>query len=102
MANVRFLDQVSVSAFSVGGDSTINGTPLPNVILQGQTFTVATNTSAATYNLTVFGTLRVEQGAQVEAPDGSIVYTNGQLYVNNTLDNQGTIINDGTIVIGTS
>ena len=101
MANIRFLDQVSVNSFSGGGDSTINGTPLPTVILAGQTFTIAANTSAATYNLTVFGTLRVEKGAQVEAPDGSIIYTNGQLYIDNMLDNQGTIINDGFIVVGT-
>ena len=101
MANIRFLDQVSVNSFAGGGDSTINGTPLPSVILAGQTFTIAANTSAATYNLTVFGTLRVEKGAQVEAPDGSIIYTDGQLYIDNILDNQGTIINDGLIVIGT-
>jgi hypothetical protein len=101
MANIRFLDQVSVNSFAGGGDSTINGTPLPSVILAGQTFTIAANTSAATYNLTVFGTLRVEKGAQVEAPDGSIIYTNGQLYIDNMLDNQGTIINDGFIVVGT-
>ena len=101
MANIRFLDQVSVNSFSGGGDSTINGTPLPTVILAGQTFTIAANTSTATYNLTVFGTLRVEKGAQVEAPDGSIIYTDGQLYIDNILDNQGTIINDGLIVIGT-
>jgi len=101
MANIRFLDQVSVNSFAGGGDSTINGTPLPTVILAGQTFTIAANTSTATYNLTVFGTLRVEKGAQVEAPDGSIIYTNGQLYIDNMLDNQGTIINDGFIVVGT-
>jgi hypothetical protein len=101
MANIRFLDQVSVNSFAGGGDSTINGTPLPSVILAGQTFTIAANTSAATYNLTVFGTLRVEKGAQVEAPDGSIIYTDGQLYVDHVLDNQGTIINDGLIVVGT-
>ena len=101
MANIRFLDQVSVNSFAGGGDSTINGTPLPTVILAGQTFTIAANTSTATYNLTVFGTLRVEKGAQVEAPDGSIIYTDGQLYIDNILDNQGTIINDGFIVVGT-
>jgi hypothetical protein len=101
MANIRFLDQVSVNSFAGGGDSTINGTPLPTVILAGQTFTIAANTSTSTYNLTVFGTLRVEKGAQVEAPDGSIIYTNGQLYIDNMLDNQGTIINDGFIVVGT-
>jgi len=100
MAQVRFLDQVSVNSFSVGGNSTINGTPLPSVILPGQTFTVAKNTSVSTYNLKVFGTLRIEQGAQVEAPDGSIVYTNGQLYIENELNNQGTIINDGLLVVG--
>lgn len=100
MAQVRFLDQVSVSSFAGRGDSTINGTPLPSVILAGQTFTLAANTTAATYNLRVFGTLKIEQGSQVEAPDGSIVYTNGQLYIENELDNQGTIINDGLLVVG--
>ena len=101
MAQVRFLDQVSVNSFSGGGDSTINGTSLPSVILAGSTFTIATNTAASVYNLTVFGTLRIEKGAQVEAPDGTIVYTDGQLYVDNVLDNQGTIINDGLLVVGT-
>ena len=101
MAQVRFLDQVSVNSFSGGGDSTINGTSLPSVILAGSTFTIATNTVASAYNLTVFGTLRIEKGAQVEAPDGSIIYTDGQLYVDNVLDNQGTIINDGLLVVGT-
>ena len=47
MAHIRFLDQVSVNSFAGGGDSTINGTPLPSVILAGQTFTVATNTTAS-------------------------------------------------------
>ena len=101
MAQVRFLDQVSVSSFAGGGNSTTNGSAIPSVILAGTTFTIATNTAASVYNLTVFGTLRIEKGAQVEAPDGTIVYTDGQLYVDNILDNQGTIINDGLLVVGT-
>lgn len=102
MANVRFLDQVAVSAFQTSpGNSSGDGTSVPAVILSGQTYTVSANTSVSTYVLTNLGTLVVEQGSQVEAPDGAILNTNGQLWIDHSLENQGTIINGGLIVIGT-
>lgn len=102
MANVRFLDQVAVTAFETSpGNSSAEGTVVPAVILPGQTYTVSPNTSVATYRLTNLGTLKIEKGSEVEAPDGTILNTNGQLWIDGFLENQGTIINDGLLVIGT-
>ena len=102
MANVRFLDQVAVTAFENSpGSSSGAGTSIPAVILPGQTYTVSPNTSVATITLTNLGTLRIEKGSEVEAPDGTILNTNGQLWIDNLLENQGTIINNGLLVIGT-
>lgn len=97
---VRFLDSVSVNSFTGNGDSTINGTPIPSTILQQAYFTIATNTATSTFRVSVFGTLKIERGAEVQAPDNSVVYTHGQLWVENVLDTQGVVINDGLIVIG--
>ena len=102
MANVRFLDQVAVTAFEkTAGNSSAEGAIVPAVILPGQTYTVSPNTSVATYRLTNLGTLRIEKGSEIEAPDGTILNTNGQLWIDDVLENQGTIINDGLLVIGT-
>jgi len=102
MAQVRFLDQVAVSAFnSSTGNSSGDGTIIPAVVVPGQTYTVSPNTSVSTYTLTNLGTLIIEQGSEIEAPNGDILNTNGQLWVDDTLENQGTIINNGLLVIGT-
>jgi hypothetical protein len=102
MANIRFLDQVAVTAFeNTPGNSSSTGAVIPAVILPGQTYTISPNTSVATYRLTNLGTLRIEKGSEVEAPDGQILNTNGQLWIDDVLENQGTIINDGLLVIGT-
>jgi len=102
MANVRFLDQVAVTAFETNpGNSSAGGTVIPAVILPNQTYIVSPNTSVSTYRLTNLGTLRIEKGSEVEAPDGTILNTNGQLWIDDVLENQGTIINNGLLVIGT-
>ena len=101
MSNVRFLDSVSVSAFaSTVGNSTATGGVLPSVILPGQTFTVSSNTSVSAYRLTVAGTLNVQAGPQIELPDGSIIYANGQLFLDDLINLQGTINNSGLIEVG--
>lgn len=101
MANIRFLDQVSVNSFAQGSsNSTAGGASFPNVILPGSTFIVSSNTSVSTYNLSVFGVLILERGPQLQAPDGSIIYANSQLFVAGDINVQGTIINEGLIVVG--
>ncbi len=47
MSQVRFLDQVSVTAFapSSGAPSTGNGTVIPRIILPGTSYTVSKNTN---------------------------------------------------------
>jgi hypothetical protein len=101
MANVRFLDQVSVNSFANGGNtSTSFGATIPRIILPGTSFKISANTSVSTYRLTVAGTLILELGPQIVLPDGSVVRANSQLYVSDILENQGTIINEGIIEIG--
>jgi len=101
MANVRFLDQVTVNSYAQGSStSTAGGAALPNIILPGSTFTVSSNTSVSTYRLTILGTLIMERGPELQAPDGSIIYANSQLYVADSMDVQGTIINEGFIKVG--
>ena len=100
MANVRFLDNVAVTSFQTGGNTTANGARIPRVILPGQTFIVSPNTSISTYRLTVAGTLIMEVGPEVELPDGQVVRADSQLYVGDFLENQGTIINSGFIEVG--
>ena len=101
MSNVRFLDQIALSAFqSSAGSSTANGNVIPTVILPGTTFTISQNTSAAVYKLTVAGRLIVESGPQVELPDGTVTYAHGQLYIDDKLIVQGIVDNAGIIVIG--
>ena len=100
MSNIRFLDQVPLASFqSSAGNSTGNGNVLPTVILPGTTFTISQNTSAATYRLTVLGTLNVESGPELEAPDGSTIYAHGQLFIDDKLIVQRTINNAGFIVV---
>ena len=100
MANVRFLDNVAVTAFQTGTSNTSAGATIPRIILPGETFRVSPNTSVSTYRLTVAGTLIMEVGPIVELPDGQVVRADSQLYVGDTLENQGTIINAGFIEIG--
>lgn len=100
MANVRFLDNVAVSAFQTGGNDSASGTVIPRIILPGQTYRVSANTSISTYRLTVAGTLIMEIGSEVELPDGQVIRADSQLYVGDFLENQGTIINSGFIEVG--
>ena len=101
MSNVRFLDQVSVSSFNASTARSSGTSALPAVILPGETYTVTANTIQSAYNLTVLGTLKLELGSEIEAPNG-VIRTDAQLWVENILDNQGTIINEGLIQIGNS
>jgi len=101
MANVRFLDQVSVNSFANGSNnSTAYGASIPRIILPGASFIVSSNTSISTYRLTVAGTLIMELGPQIQLPNGTVTRANSQLYVGDILENQGTIFNEGLIEVG--
>jgi len=100
MAQVRFLDQMSVSSFEAGANETAAGSTLPRIILPGQLFRVSSNTSVSTYGLTVAGTLIMEVGPEIELPDGTVTRADSQLYVGDILENQGIIIQGGLIEVG--
>jgi len=100
MAQVRFLDQMSVSSFEAGANETAAGSTLPRIILPGQSFRISSNTSVSTYGLTVAGTLILEVGPEIELPDGTVTRADSQLYVGDILENQGIIIQGGLIEVG--
>lgn len=101
MSNIRFLDQVPLSAYQVPADpSTGQGSYIPRIIYGGETFTVTKNTSIATFRLTVVGKLVLELGPELELPDGSTARANSYLWVEDRLDNQGTIDIAGIIEFG--
>jgi hypothetical protein len=103
MANVRFLDQVAVNSYANGTyNSTAYGAIMPRIILPGSAFTVSSNTSVATYKLTVVGNLILETGPEMELPDGNVVRANSYLWVEDTLDVQGVIDAGGIIEFGES
>jgi len=85
MAQVRFLDQMSVSSFESGANETAAGSTLPRIILPGQSFRISSNTSVSTYGLTVAGTLILEVGPEIELPDGTVTRADSQLYVGNEI-----------------
>jgi hypothetical protein len=101
MANVRFLDQVAVNSYANGtNNSTAYGAIIPRIILPGSAFTVSANTSVSTYILTVIGNLILEQGPEIELPDGTVTRANSYLWIEDTLNNQGTIDVGGILEIG--
>jgi len=93
MANVRFLDQVAVTAFATDGSGT---NTLPRVLLPGETFTIIANTQQTLYDFVNFGLLIINPGTPYSV--GNITYsTDGALQVETVLDNNGTIVNNGII-----
>ena len=66
MSQVRFLDQVSVTAFKAdsGAPATGNDAVIPRIILPGTTFTVSKNTNVEVSELIVAegATLIIEEG----------------------------------------
>ena len=100
MAQVRFLDQMSVSSFESGANETAARSTLPRIILPGQSFRFSSNTSVSTDGLTVAGTLILEVGPEIELPDGTVTRADSQLYIGDILENQGIIIQGGLIEVG--
>ena len=93
MANVRFLDQVAVTAFATNGSGV---STLPRVLLPGQSFTIIANTQQTLYDFTNFGLLVIESGTDYIF-NGITYNTDGALQVETSINNQGTIINNGII-----
>ena len=99
MSQVRFLDQVSVSAFAPtanGIPSTNNGTVIPRIILPGTTFTVSKNTNVEVSEITIAenATLTIEGGSLI-IPGPPPIFSHGVLAVTSNPLILGTLIVNG-------
>ena len=100
MAQVRFLDQVPVTAFASNANATNIGR-LPRVIQAGETLTIEPNQQLVGFDFYVLegGLVTIKAGEQVSTNPS--IFSHGLLQVEDTLDNRGTIINNGYLVVGT-
>lgn len=102
MSQVRFLDQVSVTAFapSSGAPSTGNGTVIPRIILPGTTYTVSKNTNVEVSELTVAenATLTIE-GGDLIIPGPPPIFSHGVLAITSTPLILGTLIVNGVLKV---
>tara|TARA_S200002703_G_scaffold37089_1_gene32270 strand:- start:413 stop:730 length:318 start_codon:yes stop_codon:yes gene_type:complete len=98
MAQVRFLDQVAVTAFATNANQSPNAVRIPRVLQAGESLTIPTNTQGIGYDLYNLGGLITIKGGEQVA--GTNIYTHGLLQVETTFQNDGTLVNNGYLVIG--
>ena len=94
MANVRFLDQVPVTAFT--GGTTISGR-VPRFLYVGETLTVRKNDQLYGFNFFNFGVVTIDQGEAVIVGDQTY-YSDGLIQIATVLTNEGLIVNKGIII----
>jgi hypothetical protein len=102
MSQVRFLDQVAITAFAK--DTTTGNTAtdaiIPRIILPGTTFTISKNTNVEVSELIVAeGATLVIEGGDLVIPGPPPVYSHGVLAVNSTPQILGTLVNNGVLNI---
>lgn len=100
MSNVRFLDNVLVTAPTTNSDST-SGAGFPRVVFAGETKNVATNTNAYTYEVFNLGTINIKAGTSVTI-GGKTVFSHGLLRIEEFFANSGTININGILELGDS
>jgi len=101
MAQVRFLDQVAVTAYASNADATNVGR-LPRIIQSGETLTVQPNQQLVGYDFYILegGLVTIQGGEQVSGVTPPL-YTHGLIQIESTFTNEGTLVNDGYLVLGT-
>lgn len=102
MSQVRFLDQVSVTAFApaAGAASTANSTIIPRIILPGETFTVSKNTNVEVSEITVAeGATLIIEGGDLVVPGPPPIFSHGVLSVTSNPLILGTIIVNGVLKV---
>jgi len=79
MAQVRFLDQVPVTAFASDANQSPSAVRIPRVIQAGESLTIPVNTQGIGYDLyNLGGLITITGGEQVAGTD---IYTHGLLQV---------------------
>jgi len=96
MSNIRFLDNVAVTAFS---DSQVVGSNFPRVVFAGETRIVSTNTNSYAYEIFNLGVININGGIAVEI-GGETVFSHGLLRAENKYVNEGTININGIFEVG--
>jgi hypothetical protein len=94
MANIRFLDQVPVTAFATNG--AISGR-VPRFLYAGQTLVVKENDQLYGFDFFNFGLVIIESGKAVTIGTET-VYSDGLLQIATVLTNNGTITNNGILI----
>ena len=94
MANVRFLDQVPVTAFAQTG--AISGM-VPRFLYAGQTLIVKENDQLYGFDFFNFGLVIIESGSAVIVGNQTF-YSDGLLQIATILTNEGTIENNGVLI----
>lgn len=94
MANVRFLDQVAVTAYATDGGIT----KVPRFLFAGETLTVPKNQQMVGYDFFNMGLVIIEEGEEVNI-NGTLYRSDGLLQIQTVLDNSGLIVNNGILVI---
>ena len=94
MANVRFLDQVPVTAFAQ--NSAISGR-VPRFLYAGETLIVKENDQLYGFDFFNFGLVVIESG-QAIVVGNQTYYSDGLLQIATVLTNNGTIENNGVLV----
>lgn len=94
MANVRFLDQVPVSAYA--SNSSITGR-VPRFLYEGEVLTVRKNDQLYGFDFFNFGTVVIEEGDAVIVGNETY-YSHGLLQIATVLTNEGIIENNGVLI----
>lgn len=94
MANVRFLDQVPVTAYAT--NPSISGR-VPRFLYAGETLIVKENDQLYGFDFFNFGLVVIESGSAVTVGNQTY-YSDGLLQIATILTNEGTIENNGVLV----
>lgn len=100
MAQVRFLDQVPVTAFASNTEARNVGR-LPRVIHAGESLTAEINQQLVGFDFYILegGLVTIKEGVQVSSDP--LIFTHGLIQIESTFINDGVLINNGYLVLGT-
>ena len=101
MSQVRFLDQVAVTAFASNAEQLSTPGRMPRVLQSGETFIIQPNQQLVGFELFILpgALLEIKAGEQIST--NPLLFTHGLLQIEDIIDNQGTIINNGYLILGT-
>ena len=94
MANVRFLDQVPVSAYATNAGVT----KVPRFLYEGEVLNVPANQQLVGYDFFNLGGLVIINEGNAVNVGNEIYYSHGLLQIQTIITNEGIIENNGVLV----